>query len=326
MPATPPPTPLPTPTRTCLPCLVVVWGHVYDIENLEPLAGASVHLDWTDRCNEWHETKFADLSGDYGDIFAPSGDSGQGAVTASAAGYQTDVYYFTDCSASLNLDFYLDPVGAEPSEGLILDARLFLEGPYSGGSMSTALLNNEYLPLTSPYDDERAVAEVPSGAVDWVFIQLRETPSGEAVSERSAFLKSDGYLRDDNGLSPVLMPMPAEGPGDYYIVIHHRNHLDIMSYSHTLSENSATKYDFTANYYATWGGYDAVKALGEGFYGMITGDADGDGVIGAADRGVVFNQRGRIGYRFEDVDLDGVVGAADRGLVFNNRGRVSLAP
>ena len=192
--------------------------------------------------------------------------------------------------------------------------------------MNTALRNNGYIPLTSPYDDARVVGAIPAGAVDWVYVQLRATPSGAAVSERSAFLKSNGYLMDDGGSEKILMPLPGVSAGNYYIVVRHRNHLAIMSAStHYLQYSGSTVYDFTDALSKAYG-TNPMKLLATGIYGLFTGDANASSVVDSTDRSLTFNDRNRIGYKDADVNLSGVVGAADRGLVFSNRGRVSLVP
>jgi hypothetical protein len=192
--------------------------------------------------------------------------------------------------------------------------------------MNTTLLTNGYIPLTSPYTDARVVGAIPVGAVDWVYIQLRETSSGAAVSSRSAFLKSNGYLMDDGGSEKILMPLPTGGEGNYYIVVRHRNHLAIMSAgTHYFGANDSTVYDFTTALSKAYG-TNPMKLLATGIYGLITGDADGSGGINSADRGLVYAQRDLAGYKDTDVNLSGGVNSADRGLAYTNRDLFSQVP
>jgi len=196
----------------------------------------------------------------------------------------------------------------------------------ASGTMNAALLDNDYIPLTSPYDDEKTVAAIPSGAVDWVYVQLRETSSGAVVSARSAFLKSNGYLMDDEGGETILMPLPAGGESNYYIVVRHRNHLDIMSDEvHYLYASGHTTYDFTTGQDQAWGVAPMID-LGSGVFGMITGDADANGDIESSDRTLVFNQSGQVGYRATDMNMNGDVESSDRILSFYNSGLGSLIP
>ncbi len=58
--------------------------------------------------------------------------------------------------------------------------KVFLQGPYSSGTMSTALRDNGFVPLAQPYNiapfnynGTEAVDTVPAGIVDWVLLELR---------------------------------------------------------------------------------------------------------------------------------------------------------
>lgn len=227
-------------------------------------------------------------------------------------------------------------------QGLRLEAKVYLQGPYDKFSheMGTLLNDGGYLPTTAPFGDHRVVGLIPDDVVDWVFIQLRELYNEPAVAERSAFLRKDGILVDDDGSVGITM----EGysvEGDYYILIRHsnhdggedehRNHLDIMSsVTHHLGTGSSTQYDFTTGQDRAWCPDpfpDPFVELEPGIYGMIGGDAAHFfGSISAADRGWVWNDLFKVGYLRADVDLSGSVGAADRGIPWNNRYRVSYVP
>ena len=115
------------------------------------------------------------------------------------------------------------------SEGVAVSAKIYLEGPYNkNNSNMNTNLNNE-IPLTSPYlEDSRTASEKPNNAVDWVLVQLKETPDGAIVGSRSAFIDENGYLVKDNGTQGIGIKAK---PGDYYLVIKHRNHLAVMSAS-----------------------------------------------------------------------------------------------
>jgi hypothetical protein len=113
------------------------------------------------------------------------------------------------------------------------DIKIFLQGPYASGSMNTTLRNNGYVPPAQPYSaapwnytGTEAVDTVPVGVVDWVILELRSDLTTQ-VSRRAAFLKSDGSLVDLDGVSSVKFP--AVTPGDYYVVVRHRNHLAVMT-------------------------------------------------------------------------------------------------
>ena len=201
-------------------------------------------------------------------------------------------------------------------------AKVFLEGPYqSGSSMTTSLKAGGYIPTTSPYSDSRFVDPIPADIVDWVFVELRSTPTGSAVSSRSFFLKSNGSIVDEDGTTTDL-EMLGVSDGNYYIVVKHRNHLAVMSASaQSLNSTSATLYDFTTGtdkYY----GSDA-KLLETGVYGMYAGDTNGSGIITNADRESIYANLNSSGYSVADVNCSGIITNADRESIYSNINKAS---
>lgn len=199
--------------------------------------------------------------------------------------------------------------------------KIFLEGPFvtNGDSMKTTLRVNNYIPLTSPYpQDPRTLSSIPFGIVDWVLVELRSQLNGGTIGYKSALLKSDGKIVGDDGVTEeIVVDVP---PGNYYVVIRHRNHLSVMSKNPiALNDNSSAPslYDFTSssnNYYGTGG----VKELKPGVWGMWAGDVNGDGVIkynlANNDRALILQRIGGSdinaavsGYYPEDLNLDGTV-------------------
>ncbi|GEM_PF-157048 len=205
---------------------------------------------------------------------------------------------------------------------LQLTAKIFLEGPYDQTNHNMKMDINSLVPTTSPYSENpRRIVSVPANIVDWVLVQLKEHPDSTAKVSRSVFLRNDGYLVTDDGLSNTIELGAPEG--NYYIVIKHRNHLAVMSNTPvTLNTSTAVTYDFTTSESKYYGTGSAVQ-LESGVWGMWGGDADGSGVIDAADRNSTWNDRNNSGYLNSDVDLSGVVDAADRNKTWNNRNKSS---
>lgn len=212
-------------------------------------------------------------------------------------------------------------------EVLLADLKVFLEGPYSGGSMSTTLNTSGYLPLDQPfnsapwnYTGTESVAGIPAGVVDWVLVQIRSDETTEQAT-RAAFLKSDGMIVDLNGTSPITFDVPDN---NYYMVIYHRNHLAIMSAAQVGLNEASTEapYDFTTGQAQAYG-TNPMKDLGGGAaFGMFTGDANSDGQITSTDFNT-FNPAARnaeIGYHIADWNLDGQVTSTDFNL-FNPNAR-----
>lgn len=159
--------------------------------------------------------------------------------------------------------------------GASLNLRVYLQGNFTSGVMSTNLNSSGYLPFSHPYGNEpfnflgadriSLVDADNSGIadffesnpeiVDWVLVELRNgTDASSKVAQKAGFVKSDGNVVGLDGISPLLFGVPA---GEYYIVVYHRNHIPIMSSnSVTMSNNSPASYDFTTGsdkYYGTGG-------------------------------------------------------------------------
>jgi len=213
--------------------------------------------------------------------------------------------------------------------------RVFLQGPYSAGSMSIALNTSGYIPISQPYSaapwsytGTEAVVTIPAGVVDWVLLELRTgTGSTTTVGRRAAFLKSDGSIVDLDGVSNVKFPGVA--PGDYYTVVRHRNHLAIMTANPVTLSFNPILYDFSTAQTQAYGS-SAMKDLGSGIFGMIAGDIDGDGNVDYASD--LLNHWlpffGFNGYYSEDINLNTDVDYSEDLLVhwLPNFGFSSLVP
>ena len=190
---------------------------------------------------------------------------------------------------------------------ILASIRVLLQGPYNSlsGLMDTTIKANNLVPKSlqpysaAPwnYDGFERVDSYPDSVVDWVYVELRDpdTPA-TVVSSRAAFIKKNGNLVEidpdnDTGLSPAkgstwlnYIIFPEVSPGNYYIVIKHRNHLAIMSKNPVALSKSSALYDFTTGQdkaYTT--GPLPLADLGGGKYGMFAGDANADGTINATD-------------------------------------------
>ncbi|MCK6621380.1 MAG: hypothetical protein HUU32_13910 [Calditrichaceae bacterium] len=203
-------------------------------------------------------------------------------------------------------------------EVLLADLKVFLEGPYSGGSMSTTLNTGDYLPLEQPfntapwnYAGTESVAGIPAGVVDWVLVQIRSDETTEQAT-RAAFLKSDGMIVDLNGTSPITFDVPDN---NYYMVIYHRNHLAIMSAAQVGLNEASTEapYDFTTGQAQAYG-TNPMKNIGGGSaFGMFTGDANSDGQVTSTDFNIFSPDftSAQTGYLYSDWNMDGQVTSTD---------------
>lgn len=198
----------------------------------------------------------------------------------------------------------------------LLDLTVLLEGPLSGTTMHQAI--NSLLPTdpTTVYSGilSEASSGVPATAVDWVEVELRTgTSSGTKVgTNRAAILKTDGSLVDKDGNAFTMTQVDGSS---YYVVIHHRNHLSVMSAAPISPANGIYIHDFTTGQSQNFNnGADGAIQIGAVF-AMPAGDADGDGDVDATDLTTWRSQNGAIfSYNITngDLNLDGVINAVDR--------------
>ena len=227
--------------------------------------------------------------------------------------------------------------------GFDLSVKVFLEGPYSGifsgeGIMHTDLNSSGYLPELQPFGlsslSYSGVEKVNSNffilhsdIVDWVLVELRTgTSSSTIVAQRAGFLKSNGMIVGLDGISPLRFGLP---PGNYYIVVRHRNHLAVMSSAAvTLSSYPATNfYDFTTSQTQAYG-TNPMTDLGNGNYGMMAGDGNGNGQIQNNDSENIWKlYNGTSGYENADYNMNGQVQNNDNENYWKpNNGKGSQVP
>ncbi|MBN1338154.1 MAG: FG-GAP repeat protein [Bacteroidales bacterium] len=212
------------------------------------------------------------------------------------------------------------------SPNITVDVKVYLEGPYNGTIMMPVLNFLGFLPLSHPYNTPpwnyngtESVASIPSyNIVDWILLEIRES-TGSAVTattdsilfRRAGFLTSQGQIRDIDGTG--LISSGQEAAGNLYAVVHHRNHLAVMSAFPMNGYNGIYTYDFSSGVTQALGNSSAHKNLGGGVYGMFGGDGDGDGQTQNPDKIEVWNiQSGLEGYLGGDFDMDGQVKNQDK--------------
>jgi hypothetical protein len=202
--------------------------------------------------------------------------------------------------------------GALSVNEVLLDPSVLLQGPYAGsGTMLSALRDQGFIPLNSPHAAApRGAASIPADVTDWVMVELRDDPEGSGLSHRSFFLKTDGSFVETDGSSPISMRGIPDG--DYYIIVHHRNHLAVMSATNqALNGSSALSYDFTLIKSQTYG--NDAAALDGGYFGLYAGDASGNGQVQNNDKNDYWKvQVGMAGYKDADFNCNGQVQNDDK--------------
>lgn len=255
-----------------------------------------------------------------------------GAITGSSAGAQY-YYFFYDWEVAKDAvvaESARVPVEAEVVNGVVVDVRVLLGGPYdeATGLMNDALRTAGLLPLTEPYSALGFAAAggggevMPAGAlattgpnaiVDWVRVELRDPSAPSTViAGQQCIVTRAGQVLSATG-SPVRFSVPN---GSYHVAVRHRNHLGAMTMASVPLSSSSITVDFAALSTATWG-TQAQRTVGAKkvlWSGNVVRDGavlytgqnnDRDPVLLAVGGSVPTNVVD--GYSLSDVNLDGQV-------------------
>ena len=218
---------------------------------------------------------------------------------------------------------------AAETSGTTIRARVFLQGAYDGAGRPMKTTYLKYLPANQPYGgapwrapattvprvatnaDGFGLAAVTATIVDWVLVELRTTARGAGadagagaapLASRAALLLSNGDVVgvDTSASAPaavartdgVHFAAAIDDAQDLYVLIHHRNHLSIMSPAPVAAcadgdpDGGAYCIDFTRAQSYRNGQYALRGGRGGrgGPFAMHAGDTNRDGVIDDADR------------------------------------------
>jgi hypothetical protein len=189
--------------------------------------------------------------------------------------------------------------------------RARLEGWNQSGYMRTALRSANLLPLSSPYAQApRSVTSLAATISDWILLELRSTASGPAVYQQSYLLDNEGNLCDlDVAKTDLVLNVP---PGNYFLVLRHRNHAAVMSAAAQSLGTTAELYNFItalSKYFQSGG-----KELPGGYCVLPCGDVNQDTHITSTDYVQWFEKNNASpaqGYYVEDLNGDGLVTTVD---------------
>jgi hypothetical protein len=222
------------------------------------------------------------------------------------------------------------------SNGINVSLKAMLEGAFGGTSMTTTL--NGILPTSQPYNTApwnytgtESVTTMPSNAVDWVLVELRDAtsaPSATAatrIARQAALLLNNGNIVATDGTSPLYITSSVSH--GLFAVIHHRNHLAIISANAIAPSGVNFTYDFTTASGQAYG-TNPQKQLATGIWGMISGDTNGNGSIGNDDLTPAWNSNaGKTGYLPGDLNFNRHVNNPDKdGFWYPNRGKSTFVP
>ena len=207
-----------------------------------------------------------------------------------------------------------------------ISLKAVLEGPYNGTEMDTWLNSGNHLPLQQPYSvapwnypgAENVVAIPNADVVDWVLVQIRETPGGAstayqetAIATQACFMLKNGQIVSLDGVSPLQVNYAVNHK--LYAVLYHRNHLSVMSGNELNLNGNLYEYDFSTGVDQVYGGVTAHKQVAPGIWGMASGDGNGDGQVNNIDKNEVWVlQAGFSGYLQGDFDMNGQVNNIDK--------------
>lgn len=218
--------------------------------------------------------------------------------------------------------------------GLLARVKVWLQGPYVTGIMTTTLNSLGGLPLIQPYNTapwnyngSEEVLSLPAGAVDWVLLQLRSGSNPAVVVDtRAALLLSNGSITDLNGNNPVFFDQPQ---GNYYLAVYQRNHLAVMSANPVSLSSGGSLYDFTTAQSKAYG-INPMVQLQSGVFGLVAGDGDGDGGVDAWDKNLVWRPQNGTAWQYSkggDYNLDGGIDVLDLNFFWRpNNGKGMQVP
>jgi predicted outer membrane repeat protein len=251
------------------------------------------------------------------------------------------VYYAaTAFDHSGNESPYSNTIYFTITSGISLDVKVYLEGPYEGPLMGTQLNSSGYLPLSQPYNTlpwgyngTEAVSSIPNAdVVDWILVELRDAPTAAQatpaamIARQAGFLLRDGHIRTTDGSN--LLTFNVTITSNLFVVIWHRNHLNVMSATPVPGSGGVYAYDFSSAAGQAYSGSNGHKQIAAGLWGMFGGDGNGNGQINNADKLDVWRpQSGSSGYKTGDFDLNGQVNNIDKVDVWKpNSGAGSQVP
>ena len=214
--------------------------------------------------------------------------------------------------------------------------KVLLSGPYFAGSdtMVTTLNRGGNVPDNPPWEFSNKNVSLVYNAtpndilqagflllhpeiVDWLCIRVLDS-NFTAVDTVAALLRRDGRVLSTSGDTLITLDIRVPA-GNYYVVIHHANHLAVMSSGRIALSSASAMYDFTTGLNKYYGA-DA-KLLKTGLYGMYGGDANYDGMINNLDYELfeTDNINALNEYAVTDFNMDGFVTSKDFMLLAPNK-------
>lgn len=216
----------------------------------------------------------------------------------------------------------------------LVQAKVWLEGAYTSGAMTTELVTGGVLPITQPFNQApwnylgtealASINDLPASVVDWVLIEVRNASDNFIIEEQqAALLLSDGSIVEVDGTTGVKF-YTLTSAESYYLSVKTRNHLAVLSSTSSILPN-AIPYDFT-NASMVMGGSDQLTELSSGNFALVAGDINSDGVISVQDYNLYTNEASLVNvYATSDCNLDRNVSITDFNLYVPNSSKIGVS-
>ncbi|MEZ4888233.1 MAG: choice-of-anchor J domain-containing protein [Chitinophagales bacterium] len=228
---------------------------------------------------------------------------------------------------------YLDNILVQGVTPVTLRAKLWLEGVYNSSTLQMQVGDafRSLIPLQQPfnqtpwnYNGSESLTALPSDAVDWVLVELRDANSkNQIVASRAGILLQNGLVVDVDGQTNGINFFNIEANENYFVVVRTRHHLAVMSSIATNLQNSIP-YDFTLPNNVM--GTNQLQLLANGnTYGLFAGDFNSDGVVNVDDFNLFTSELAGINaYSASDVNMDRGVTVADYNLYVPNASVIGI--
>ncbi len=260
------------------------------------------------------------------------------AVTFDAGAYPVGTYNATINISNNDPDEpqIIVPCTMIVSNGMNVSIKAIMEGPFNVSAMGTGI--NTILPVSQPYNTapwnysgSELVAAMPANVVDWVLVELRDASVAAnatlatRIARKAGLLLSNGNIVSTNGTSPLFFENGISN--SLFVVVHHRNHLPVLSANAVGLSGGNYTYDFSTSSGQAFG-TASQKQLAAGIWGMYAGDANGSGLIDDNDLipGWKTNA-GKTGLYPADLNFDRQVNNRDKdGYWYPNKGKGTNVP
>ena len=214
----------------------------------------------------------------------------------------------------------------------LVQVKAFLEGAYNGsGEMRTTI--NHLLPQEQPYsaspwffETSATLNDIPENVVDWVLVEARhENDMYITTEQQAAFLLDNGDIVDKNGITiDGIYFYDLEEGENYYVIVRHRNHIDVMSSEVITVDNGVLEYDFT-DAMAKAKGNAQMLNVDPNIFAMQAGDFDANGIINYQDFNLFTEENGWAGvYYRSDANMNGTVNFEDFNFYLINISKISI--